>query len=126
LFLIPIVAALIGDDCQIAVYAPPRGTPQLRIRRGSRINRIEIKSLQINQDKPAIFPYCDTISTISLLESAVGDARPRCLITPEIWQIKWVLDIRDFVWNVFGPLFVLLAIVVGGRVCANVFTRAKL
>jgi ABC-type lipoprotein export system ATPase subunit/ABC-type lipoprotein release transport system permease subunit len=44
----------------------------------------------------------------------------------DIWNFKWVLDIQDLVWNVFGPLLLLLVMVVGGTVWANIFTGAKL
>jgi ABC-type lipoprotein release transport system permease subunit len=44
----------------------------------------------------------------------------------DIWNFKWVLDIRDLAWKIFGPLLVLLVLVVAGTVWTNIFTGAKL
>jgi ABC-type lipoprotein export system ATPase subunit len=44
----------------------------------------------------------------------------------DIWNYKWVLDVRDLAWNIFIPLLVLIITAVGLTVATNLFTSAKL
>jgi putative ABC transport system ATP-binding protein len=44
----------------------------------------------------------------------------------DIWNFKWVLDVRDLAWNIFIPLLVLIILAVGLTVATNLFSSAKL
>jgi putative ABC transport system ATP-binding protein len=44
----------------------------------------------------------------------------------DIWNYKWVLDVRDLAWNIFVPLLVLIVGAVGLTVATNLFSSAKL
>ncbi|MGO9544771.1 MAG: ATP-binding cassette domain-containing protein [Rhodomicrobium sp.] len=44
----------------------------------------------------------------------------------DIWNYKWVLDIRDLAWNIFVPLLFLIVGAVGLTVATNLFSSAKL
>lgn len=44
----------------------------------------------------------------------------------DIWNYKWVLDVRDLAWNIFIPLLALVIVAVGLTVVTNLFTSAKL
>jgi ABC-type lipoprotein release transport system permease subunit len=44
----------------------------------------------------------------------------------DIWNYKWVLDVRDLAWNIFIPLLVLIILAVALTVATNLFSSAKL
>lgn len=44
----------------------------------------------------------------------------------DIWNYKWVLDVRDLAWHIFIPLLMLIIIAVVLTVATNLFTSAKL
>jgi ABC-type lipoprotein export system ATPase subunit/ABC-type lipoprotein release transport system permease subunit len=44
----------------------------------------------------------------------------------DIWNYKWVLDIRDLAWKIFVPLLVLIVAAVALTVATNLFSSAKL
>ena len=44
----------------------------------------------------------------------------------DIWNFKWVLDIRDLAWRIFIPLLLLIIGAVGLTVATNLFSSAKL
>jgi ABC-type lipoprotein export system ATPase subunit len=44
----------------------------------------------------------------------------------DIWNYKWVLDVRDLAWNIFIPLLGLIILAVALTVATNLFTSAKL
>lgn len=44
----------------------------------------------------------------------------------DIWNYKWVLDLRDLAWNIFVPLLVLIVLAVSLTVATNLFSSAKL
>lgn len=44
----------------------------------------------------------------------------------DIWNYKWVLDIRDLAWNIFIPLLGLIVLAVALTVATNLFSSAKL
>jgi ABC-type lipoprotein export system ATPase subunit len=44
----------------------------------------------------------------------------------DIWNYKWVLDVRDLAWKIFIPLLALIILAVALTVATNLFTSAKL
>jgi ABC-type lipoprotein export system ATPase subunit len=44
----------------------------------------------------------------------------------DIWNFKWVLDVRDLAWKIFIPLLLLIILAVGLTVATNLFSSAKL
>lgn len=44
----------------------------------------------------------------------------------DIWNYKWVLDVRDLAWTIFIPMLVLIILAVGLTVATNLFSSAKL
>ncbi len=44
----------------------------------------------------------------------------------DIWNYKWVLDLRDLAWNIFVPLLILIVLAVALTVATNLFSSAKL
>jgi hypothetical protein len=44
----------------------------------------------------------------------------------DIWNYKWVLDLRDLAWNIFVPLLGLIILAVGLTVATNLYSSAKL
>ena len=44
----------------------------------------------------------------------------------DIWNYKWVLDVRDLAWKIFLPLLALIVLAVGLTVATNIFSSAKL
>jgi ABC-type lipoprotein export system ATPase subunit/ABC-type lipoprotein release transport system permease subunit len=46
--------------------------------------------------------------------------------TSDIWNYKWVLDVRDLAWKIFIPLLVLITAAAGLTIATNLFSSAKL
>ena len=44
----------------------------------------------------------------------------------DVWNYKWVLDVRDLAWKIFLPLLGLIVLAVGLTVATNIFSSAKL